>query len=226
MAGGLLGGSITFMVSRQQMKFAQVERREAATEDHYRRTVDRRFQAYTEFITRARTYRDSIRPVNQRSDPTLTVSKIDEYARSADTASAFVYLVTESQATYDACSSIMRTLGEIQAALHGNSDQSMVDQWSAFNAKMADALRQFQVAARAELDVGGVSQSAILTRRTDTSADRLSSAIAIARYTIRECGSFPPNRTALPAASITSSTAPRAPRTPVPPARSSRSNGR
>jgi hypothetical protein len=173
LAGGLLGGSITLMVSRQQMKFAQVQRREVATEENNRRSVDRRFQAYSEFLTRARTYRDSIRPANLQSGPILSGRQIDEYARSADTASAFVYLVTESQTTYEACSSVMRALGAIQAKLHSHPDQSMVDQWSGLNTKMADALRQFQVAARAELNVGGVEQSIILTRGSEASANQL-----------------------------------------------------
>lgn len=171
LAGGLLGGSITLVVSRQQMRFAQIQRREVAQEESDRRSLDRRFQAYTEFLTRARTYRDSIRLSSEQPGPLLTAAQIDEYAQSVDTASAFVFLVTESSATYDACRSIMRALGEIQTRLHDLSAKHSVDQWSGLNAKMADALREFQVAARAELGVSGVEQQAILTQRAEAGED-------------------------------------------------------
>lgn len=172
LAGGLLGGTITLVANHQQMKSAQVQRQEIVLEENYRRSVDRRFQAYTEFLTRARTYRDSIRASNTGSGPRLSTNQIDEYALSADTASAFVYLVSESSTTYVACGAIMRALGEIQTELHKHPDMR-VSKWQDLSDKMADALRQFQVAARAELKVGGIEPTAILTRVSNVTTDQM-----------------------------------------------------
>src|SRR5690242_13286205 len=111
------------------MTFTEVQRRGAAQEENYRRSVDRRFQAYTDFLSRARTFRDSIRLNSEGSGPRRSASQINEYAQLADTASAFVYLVTESPATYSACQSVMRALADVLVALHSLPADPIIAQW-------------------------------------------------------------------------------------------------
>lgn len=88
-------------------------------------------------------------------------------AQSAYNSSAFVFLVTESAATHDACRLTISTVSEIQAYLHDTNSHPMVNRGSGLNRKIADNLRQFQVAARAELEVGGIETSEILMRRSE-----------------------------------------------------------
>jgi hypothetical protein len=166
LAGAVLGGSISLVLNRQQMKFEHVQRQESAQEERYRRSVDRRFEAYSDFLTRSRTFRNSIRPLAVRNGPKPDIASINEYGQAAHTASALVFLTTESAATHDACRLAVTTMSRIQAALNDTASRSNVMKWPGLNREMADVLRQFQVAARAELGVDGVEPSSILTHRS------------------------------------------------------------
>lgn len=161
-AGAMLGGSISLMLNRQQMRFAKAERQEEALEERYRRSVDRRFGAYSEFLTHTRIFRDSIRLFMTRSGTKSDITQIDHYVQSAHTASALVFLATESVATYDACRLVLSTMSRIQAIVHDPESSKDATEWADLNREMASVMRQFQVSARTELGVSGVEASAML----------------------------------------------------------------
>jgi hypothetical protein len=165
LVGGILGGSISLLLNRQQMRFEHMQRRESELEGRYSQSVDRRFRAYSDFMTSSRTYRDSLRSLIDAD--VRDMARIDEYAQAANSASALVFLVTESPHTHEACRSAVSTIGGIQTALHHRHPRI---NWSDLNRQMADALRRFQVAARTELGVEGVDSVEILTRRTQPSS--------------------------------------------------------
>jgi hypothetical protein len=99
-AGAGLGGVISLALNRQQMRDA----REQHTEDYAllknRRSEDRRFDAYTNFSTCLRSYRDSIRVLEDPSAGQVSIDEVDAFARSVNTASALAFFIVESQATY------------------------------------------------------------------------------------------------------------------------------
>jgi hypothetical protein len=59
LAGVAFGGAISFALSRQQLRDARAQRIEDDLRASRRRNEDRRFAAYSDFLTRARTYRDA-----------------------------------------------------------------------------------------------------------------------------------------------------------------------
>lgn len=56
LAGAALAGAISLALNRQQMRDARARRGEDEQRAKLRRSEDRRFTAYAEFATRARTY--------------------------------------------------------------------------------------------------------------------------------------------------------------------------
>ena len=88
LTGAALGGAISFVVSRQQINEARLQRVEEAERDRYRRSLDRRIDAYADFYTRARSFRNSIRPHGHHPVPRATVEEMGALARSAHAASS------------------------------------------------------------------------------------------------------------------------------------------
>jgi hypothetical protein len=162
LAGAGLGGAISFALNRQQMRDARVQRAEDDLRLKQRRSEDRRFDAYTNLSMCLRTYRDAIRVLEDQSANEISISDIETLARSVNTASALVFLIAESQMTYEACRDIVATILDAQNALH-NMDRSRA-LWTELNTKVAQLVREFQVAARDELGVGGIDRSVFLTR--------------------------------------------------------------
>jgi len=176
LAGAALGGTITFALSRQQMKEARLQRAEEAALERYRRSVDRRFQAYSDFLTRARSFRNAAASYYRRSDQKLTITEMDVLLRSANDASALVFLVVESDETYDACQALVSSLGRALAVASSTGSSSSDDPWSQIRADVGPALRNFQIAARKELGVVG----AVIRPWIDTSGDSSSTSAAAA----------------------------------------------
>ena len=58
-----VGGAISFILSPQQLKDARLQRQDEATQERQRRSEDRRFQAYSEYLTRARSHRNGVQAV-------------------------------------------------------------------------------------------------------------------------------------------------------------------
>jgi hypothetical protein len=162
LAGAGLGGVISLALNRQQMRDAREQRTEDDERLKNRRSEDRRFDAYTNFSTCLRSYRDSIRVLEDPSAGQVSVDEIDAFARSVNTASALAFFIVESQATYQACRAIIGAVLKVQTALH-SMDRSQA-LWTELNAEIAALVREFQVAARDELGVGGIDRSVFLTR--------------------------------------------------------------
>ena len=160
LAGAVLGGAISFLLSRQQILEARAQRAEEASLDKNRRSTERRIDAYADFLKSARSYRNAIRPA------TITKAAfvdVDALAQAADAAGSLITLVAESAATIEASHKLMRAINVAQGVIHDpNRDSREARRPEAIDALVL-SLRQFQAAAREELDVGGVDRSWILT---------------------------------------------------------------
>jgi hypothetical protein len=154
LAGAILGGAISYLLSRQQIKEARIQRAEEAQRDQDRRSEERRFSTYSDFLTQARRYRSAIRPYRRGSAPGLAVHEIDAYAAAADAAGSLVFLVSQSLGTHEACRKVLRTIGETLTVIHELPTDLDAGPWEELNDVMADSLRKFQNAARAELGTG------------------------------------------------------------------------
>jgi hypothetical protein len=163
LAGAGLGGAISLALNRQQMRDARKQRAEDDERLKNRLSLDRRFDAYTNFSTCLRSYRDSIRGLEDPSAGQVSIDNIDTCARSANTASALVFFTVERQATYQACRAVVRSILNAQTALH-NGDRSQ-EIWAEFNIEISALVREFQVAARDELGVGSMDPSVFFGRK-------------------------------------------------------------
>src|SRR4051812_20211992 len=99
LVGAALGGAISFVLSSQQIREGRRQRQEDDAREHRRRSVDRRFQAYAEFLTRARSFRNAVETYYLRSHHRPSLAELDSLLQSANDASALVFLVVESDAT-------------------------------------------------------------------------------------------------------------------------------
>jgi hypothetical protein len=163
LSGAVLGGAISFVLSRQQMKDARAQRAEEAVRERHRRSVDRRLDAYADFYTRAYSFRNSIR-AGQQSVPRLNIDEIGALSRSANAASSLVFLLVESPETYDACRAVVMAMSRTQDVIDDLGLDLPDKPWPELNEKMVIVLREFQAAVREELEVGGVERSWILAR--------------------------------------------------------------
>lgn len=155
--GVALGGVISLALNRQQMKDARDQRAEDAARQQHRASLDRRFQAYADFMTRARSYRNVVRDYCLRSDHKLTLTDIDHFMRATSDAAGLIFLVAESTETYDACRHALMALGQIGELVRQLEPHSAGDSWPQLRDAMRAPLRDFQVAARKELGVSGIS---------------------------------------------------------------------
>jgi hypothetical protein len=165
LAGAALGGAISYLLSRQQIKEARAQRLETERWDQARRSTERRIEAYKDFLTHARQFRNAVRPPHHPgSSFRIPVRDIDDLARAADAAGMVVFLVNESLRTQEACANAMRTIGSVVGTVHEFSGKPNVQRLDRANDEMARVLRDFQEAARDEL---GASESVI--RKADSS---------------------------------------------------------
>jgi hypothetical protein len=156
LAGAALGGGISFLLSWQQMKEVRRQRQEDDAREHRRRSIDRRFQAYADFLTRARSFRNAVEThYLQRGHQQHSIAEIDALLQSAYDASALVFLVVESDATYEGCRNALRALQKVRATLHGTKPAASEDPWTELNALLGRATREFQNSVRIELEVSG-----------------------------------------------------------------------
>jgi hypothetical protein len=157
LAGALLGGTMSFILSRQQAREARLQRQEEDAREQLRRSADRRFQAYADFLTGARSFRNAVEAyyLHPRHKPSLTA--IDALLQSANDASALVFLVVESDDTYQGCRKVLRSLGRARAVIHG-IERAAADPWPELNMLLGRATREFQNSARTELGVSGPAE--------------------------------------------------------------------
>jgi hypothetical protein len=175
LAGAALAGTIGLALNRQQMTEARKQRAEEDQRNRGRRSEERRFDAYANFATQARAYRDAIRALVDAPPSPALVERLDDLAQSANTASALVFLILESSATYDATRAAVMIIGRIQTALHSADTANSRLSWTDLNDKLAQLMREFQVAVRDELAVGGVDRSVFLDRTLETKRSYLAS---------------------------------------------------
>jgi hypothetical protein len=116
LSGALLGGAISSVLNRQQMKDARQQRAEQARRDQHQCSIDRRFSTYADFYTCVRAFRNALRP-GARPAPRLPMDDISALARPAYSASSLVFLTVEDPRTRTACGDLARTMSEIQGIL-------------------------------------------------------------------------------------------------------------
>lgn len=157
LAGALLGGAISLVLSRQQAREARLQRQEEDARERLRRSADRRFQAYSDFLTGARSFRNAVEAyyVHPRHKPPLTA--LDDLLQSASNASSLVFLVVESDGTYQGCRGVLRALSHARSVIH-EIGQAGEDPWPELNLLLGRATREFQNSARAELGVSGPAE--------------------------------------------------------------------
>jgi len=87
----------------------------------------------------------------------MTVQEIDAAAREATAAGSLVFLVYDNPATEAACRSVLRTIRDTVGVIHESAPDLDGVPWRELNDDMARVLRDFQDAARTELEVAGSS---------------------------------------------------------------------
>jgi hypothetical protein len=153
--GAALGGTISFVLSRQQLNDARLQRNEAAEREQHRRSEDRRFQAYSDFLNRVRSCRNALQAYYLHADNRPFLDEIDVILRAANDAPAMVFLLVETDETYEACRAVLRALWKTQKIIHGIEPSRLDDPWSEINNELESATREFQIAVRKELGVTG-----------------------------------------------------------------------
>jgi len=155
LTGGLLGGAISFVLSRQQLNDARLQRKEEELRETKRRSEDRRFQAYSDFLTRARSYRNAVQAYYLHANNRPSLGEIDALLLAASDASSIVFLVVESDGTYKGCIAILQALWRTQTIIHHIEPSAADDPWTEINNELGRSTRDFQNAAKDELGVGG-----------------------------------------------------------------------
>lgn len=150
--GTAFGGAISFILNRQQWKGEDLRER-------HRRSDDRRFQAYGEFLIRERSYRNKVEAYYLHPDNRPSINELDVLLHAAQDASTLVFLVVESEDTYKGCLSVMRTLSRARDIIRRIESSSAADPWPELEIEFRHATHKFQNAARNELKViGSTSQ--------------------------------------------------------------------
>jgi hypothetical protein len=155
LVGAVLGGVISFLVGGQQAREARRQRQEDDVREQRTRSADRRFQAYADFLTRARSFRNAIATYYLQPGHGPSLAEVDSLWQSANDASALVFLVVESDATFEGCRSAVRALQQAREVIHGAEPTVSVEPWAELNALLGRATREFQNSARTELGVSG-----------------------------------------------------------------------
>jgi hypothetical protein len=153
LSGATLGGAISLVISRQQLKAAHAQRAEDAEQDEHRRSIERRFSAYADFLDKARSFRNALRSYGSRPVPLLAPKDISALARSAHAASPLAFLVVESRRTRVALGELVTAMSDIQRILDDDRSDAVHKPWIILNEQIKLALDKFEDAARQELEV-------------------------------------------------------------------------
>lgn len=155
LVGAAAGGTISFALSRLQMKDARLQREEQARREDDRRNADRRFEAYSEFLTRVRIFRTTVESYYVLPNHRPSIEEIDTLMYSANEASSQVFLVVGSEETFESCRDLMRAIDRAHAVIHGIETSRTDDPATEFSRELGAASRAFQNAVRKELGVSG-----------------------------------------------------------------------
>jgi len=85
----------------------------------------------------------------------MTIQEIDDAAQAATAAGSLVFLVYGNPATEAACRSVLRAIRDTVGVIHERAPDLDGVPWQELNDDMARVLRDFQAAARTELEVTG-----------------------------------------------------------------------
>ena len=94
-------------------------------------------------------------PYRLESGPGMTIQEIDAAAREATAAGSLVFLVYDTSATEVACRSVLGTIRDTVGVIHELAPGLDGVPWEELNDDMARVLRDFQAAARTELEITG-----------------------------------------------------------------------
>ena len=155
LAGAILGGAISFLLSSQQVREARRQRQEDDAREHRRTSRDRRFAAYADFLTRARSFRNAAEAHYLESGHGPSLAEVDSLLQSANDASALVFLVVESDQTYEGCRDLLRALKRARKMIHGIEPVTDPNPWPELNLLLGRTTREFQNSVRNELGVSG-----------------------------------------------------------------------
>lgn len=84
-----------------------LQREEEHVRGQRRQSTDRRFQAYSEFLIRTRSFCNATEAYYVHPHHKSEIAEIDSLLQSANDASALVFLVVESDGTYEACRNVL-----------------------------------------------------------------------------------------------------------------------
>jgi hypothetical protein len=139
----------------QQVREARRQRQEDDLREQRRHGADRRFEAYADFLTRTRAFRNAVETFYLQPSHQPPFSELDSLLQAASDASALVFLVVESQATYEGCRSALRALRKARALIRDSKPGTYGQTWADLNELLGQATREFQNSARTELGVSG-----------------------------------------------------------------------
>ena len=155
LVGVALGGLVSLAVSRQQIREARALRAYEASQERYRHSVDRRFKAFSEFIIQQRAARGALLFYYSELDGKPSLTDINKAIRSARDSAAMTFLVLETERTYKACRSVLSALEYAQSVVNENIGRPSANPGDEISVELGRAMREFQNAARAELEVNG-----------------------------------------------------------------------
>jgi len=155
LVGAALGGAISYLLSWQQVKEARRQRGEDDARERRRRSIDRRFAAYSDFLTRARSFRNAAQAHYLQPSHGPSLAEVDSLLQSANDASALVFLVVESEETYQGCRNVLRALSQAREIIHESQPDAAGDPWAELDVLLGRATREFQNSVRTELEVTG-----------------------------------------------------------------------
>ena len=156
LVGVLLGGLVSFAVSYQQIREARSQRADEANQERQRRSEDRRFKAYADFIMSHRAVQNALHFYYTQAAVKPGLNDIDELLQAAYNSSAMVFLVAETERTSNACAGVLRILHRTQDLIHQNTGNPVDSGTGAeLNVTLGRTMREFENATRAELGVSG-----------------------------------------------------------------------
>lgn len=158
LVGVALGGAVSLALSLLQIKAARAQRLEEHLQDQRKRSEDRRYDAYSAFLTKARSARNAVRKYFLSANAKPSVGDIEELVSQANDTSALVFLLVETTRLYDACRDVLRALDTTESLVRDLSSGSEVSSWFDLSNLLGRTLREFQNSVREELAVAGVER--------------------------------------------------------------------
>ena len=84
-----------------------------------------------------------------------SLAEVDSLLQAANDASALVFLVMESEQTYEGCRVVLRALTSAREVIHAAAPGTAADPWPDLNLLLGRTTREFQNSVRNELGVSG-----------------------------------------------------------------------